>query len=261
MVLGSGAQAMVEGTVADTKQSVLAVSSTSDKGFTTVFGPRGSFITRLDIPPPEDSEKIMRIGKHYYLEVRESARPASGSSADLVLAPAQEESQVAPPVQRPPEDEWDVAYKQAEAEGRPLPFGMFERTDDHAHRFRGIRKEDPCLFSSLIRRVTTDLTKLVVIEDMYKAEAPDKFSWRAVLPEAPRPISTKFYFYLGNRAGEELMDLAKPRLPALLKVPVKPSMDEVSRHMLTHVPFAPWCQDCVAGRSRGVPHAQFRRRK
>ena len=37
VVLGSGTHAMVAGTVANTRQSVLAVSSTADKGFTTVF--------------------------------------------------------------------------------------------------------------------------------------------------------------------------------------------------------------------------------
>ena len=40
----------------------------------------------------------------------------------------------------------------------------------------------------------------------------------------------------------------------MLKVLVKPGLDEVSRHMISHTPFASWCQDCVAGRSRGIPH-------
>ena len=39
-----------------------------------------------------------------------------------------------------------------------------------------------------------------------------------------------------------------------MKVPTKPGSDEVSRHQLTHVPFASWCEDCIAGRARGTGH-------
>ena len=122
-----------------------------------------------------------------------------------------------------------------------------------AYRFRGIRKEYPCLFSSLIRRVTYDVEKCKRLEDVYKAEVHDGFSWRAKLPGGRTTISTKFYFYLGN-TGSDVLDLVAKRIPVVLKVPVKPGLDEVSRHMISHTPFAPWCQDCVAGRSRGIPH-------
>ncbi len=54
--------------------------------------------------------------------------------------------------------------------------------------------------------------------------------------------------------GESLLDLVPVRPKVVLKVPVQPNTDEVNHHMLTHVPFAPWCQDCVAGRAHGLPH-------
>ena len=100
------------------------------------------------------------------------------------------------PVLNPLEDEWDAMYDKAVAESQPLPFGRFERIDMDAYRFRGIRKEDPCLFSSLIRRVTYDVEKCKRPEDVYKAEVPDGFSWRAKLPGGRTTISTKFYFHL-----------------------------------------------------------------
>jgi hypothetical protein len=48
----------------------------------------------------------------------------------------------------------------------------------------------------------------------------------------------------------------KPKQPGLLKVPVKPGLDEVTRHRLTHAIFALWCEDCVPGRSRGTGHSK-----
>ena len=46
----------------------------------------------------------------------------------------------------------------------------------------------------------------------------------------------------------------KPAASNLLKVPMMPDMEEVRKHNLTHAVYAPWCQHCVAGRSRGKLH-------
>ena len=44
---------------------------------------------------------------------------------------------------------------------------------------------------------------------------------------------------------------ARPRMKAQ---PVKPSDEEVRRHMATHVPYRSWCQHCIAGKSGDDPH-------
>ena len=44
------------------------------------------------------------------------------------------------------------------------------------------------------------------------------------------------------------------RDPTTLPTPVLPSPLQQELHAITHQPFAPWCQACVAGRSRQSPH-------
>ena len=39
-----------------------------------------------------------------------------------------------------------------------------------------------------------------------------------------------------------------------LKAPRHPTQAEVDEHVLTHLPFAPWCEVCVAGRRPNKPH-------
>ena len=33
-----------------------------------------------------------------------------------------------------------------------------------------------------------------------------------------------------------------------------PNHEAVESHQLTHIPFAPWCRACIAGRCRETPH-------
>ena len=37
-------------------------------------------------------------------------------------------------------------------------------------------------------------------------------------------------------------------------VPRKPGQEEVRRHELTHLPYAPWCEACIKGRGREAAH-------
>ena len=41
-----------------------------------------------------------------------------------------------------------------------------------------------------------------------------------------------------------------------LGLPATPSEDEMRRHRLTHLPFAPWCEECVSGKAREDHHKQ-----
>ena len=58
------------------------------------------------------------------------------------------------------------------------------------------------------------------------------------------------------RAREEALnrDPALGRQPVELKVPVPPSEVEKGLHELTRLPYAPWCEACVRGRGRDLPH-------
>ena len=71
LTLLSGRRATIEGIEADVNRNIMAVSSSADKGLTTVFGPRGSFLTRCSIEKPQDAEDLIRIGRHYFLEASE----------------------------------------------------------------------------------------------------------------------------------------------------------------------------------------------
>ena len=207
----------------------------------------GSVREKVSRTVPKNGKSTLYIRNFFYFG-EQSAQPT-----ETAEPPA--------PVVNLPVDEWDVMYDDAVKQGKPLPFGRYERVDLNAWRYRGVRKGDPCAFKALIRRITYDLNKMTVLEDVYKAERENVFSWRKLLPQAPLDINTKFFFYLGNQSGGDMMELAIPKPVTALKVPVKPGTDEVFRHCLTHSPFAPWCQDCVAGRSRGMQHHPIQDRK
>jgi len=151
------------------------------------------------------------------------------------------------------EDEFDRAYERALQSGETLPFGRFSRHDDHGWRFRDVRQTDPCTLKQVFRRKTYDPNKGVVIEDIYKADLDPSFKWRAALPEAPRAITTIFYYYIDGDV-QDLQLAIKTHREKTLKVPNLPGPEEIQRHNLTHTPFASWCEHCIAGRSRGALH-------
>ena len=39
-----------------------------------------------------------------------------------------------------------------------------------------------------------------------------------------------------------------------ISTPEAPSREAVESHLLTHIPFAPWCRACIFGRGRESPH-------
>ena len=44
------------------------------------------------------------------------------------------------------------------------------------------------------------------------------------------------------------------RRPKTLKAPRHPTQAEIDEHLLTHLPFADWCECCVSGRRPNAPH-------
>ena len=49
------------------------------------------------------------------------------------------------------------------------------------------------------------------------------------------------------------------RIPESLPVPERPSSEAIAKHMLTHMPYASWCQDCVMGRATENAHKRLNR--
>ena len=48
--------------------------------------------------------------------------------------------------------------------------------------------------------------------------------------------------------------------PRACSSPARPSEEEVSNHMLCHLPFRSWCPHCVRGKAKGKPHMSARGR-
>ena len=53
---------------------------------------------------------------------------------------------------------------------------------------------------------------------------------------------------------KELVVATEPMTPKILPGPVQPSEVERRRHMVNHLPPAPWCELCVMGRGKDDPH-------
>ena len=45
-------------------------------------------------------------------------------------------------------------------------------------------------------------------------------------------------------------------VPQQVKVPKAPTPEEFHQHAVTHLPFAPWCEVCIAGRAQEDPHRE-----
>ena len=59
-----------------------------------------------------------------------------------------------------------------------------------------------------------------------------------------------------TREGEE-SEPEEARRAKAVRVPTKPSKEEVEEHMATHLPFRSWCPHCVRGKSKGKPHKKL----
>ena len=53
---------------------------------------------------------------------------------------------------------------------------------------------------------------------------------------------------------EEAADEPEPPEPRGLPQPESPTEEQRQQHRLTHLPFAPWCEECVSGKSRQDQH-------
>ena len=72
--------------------------------------------------------------------------------------------------------------------------------------------------------------------------------------EARGKASRDLEAQLQLREEELNRDPALGRQPVELPVPSPPSEVERLLHELTHLPYAPWCEACVRGRGRDLPH-------
>ena len=61
---------------------------------------------------------------------------------------------------------------------------------------------------------------------------------------------------LGNQLQQRRQDYHEHVVPFQQQPTSKPSEEEVEMHNLTHPPFQPWCEHCVATRGKEDPHKQ-----
>ena len=56
---------------------------------------------------------------------------------------------------------------------------------------------------------------------------------------------------------EEGQAAAEDSAVRMVRDPGQPTRDERARHDLTHLPFRPWCEYCVAGKAAADPHRRL----
>ena len=57
-----------------------------------------------------------------------------------------------------------------------------------------------------------------------------------------------------SRDPDENLDGEEAMQPRTKPPPVKPSAEEIEKHMVTHLPLRDWCPPCVRGKSGSKPH-------
>lgn len=62
-------------------------------------------------------------------------------------------------------------------------------------------------------------------------------------------IGNKLKLSIANKLFQE-----QQRKPMTLGQPKLPTMKEQETHFVTHIPYAPWCQACVASRAKEDKH-------
>ena len=91
VMLPSGQEARLEGTVAGVVRNALSVARAADQGPSFVFSPSGGYLTRREPQRPDDAEDFVREGGLYYLAVRAAPEAGAAGAGSEVVAPMAEE--------------------------------------------------------------------------------------------------------------------------------------------------------------------------
>ena len=122
-------------------RSVMAVADNVDNGFSVVYSPMGSYITKMQPDIPGDAEMLVKKNSVWHLPGREASNKVTHLLAPVEVEPS--EGRPGLPgdttAERNELTEWNEAYDKAVRERRTLPFDRFARYDNNAKRLRGLR--------------------------------------------------------------------------------------------------------------------------
>jgi hypothetical protein len=180
-------------TVTNARKNAFAVVESADRGMTTVIGPNGAYMTKFEPPKPSDAENFVRRGAAYYLPVWEQPQQRSGLVAPV--APQEEQDgdlNMGGDFLRPFDPLAEDEERRAE-EGMPAQYKIVTRDDVGARAFRTVRKAEGVAWGQVYRRITTDTATGEILADEYVKHLPNNFNFHAILPGAPRNITTKYY--------------------------------------------------------------------
>ena len=94
-----------------------------------------------------------------------------------------------------------------------------------------------------------------------QVERASQGRWMGELEEAQGPeVDGENVARLPDSIPDEAEEISREE-PAVRAVPDpgEPTLEERARHALTHLPFRPWCEDCVSGRASDDPHRRAAR--
>ena len=256
--LPSGRSTCLTGTVADVVKNALSVARATEAGMSFVFSPEGGWMSRRPPQRPDDAESFVKKAGLYYLPVTNRSVQTDGVLAAPVLdgevgTAALNDTEMAGTSSGMNDMIDGLGQTTAEPQDG---FHVFVRKDVRSERFRGPRRDDPCIRSQIFRRVTLDdRTREVLRDEQFGGHEARDHQWQTLLPGGPRDTETRFFYRDAEGQSEPLLELPRRAMGAQsLPVPDSPSAEEVRVHELTHTPYQSWCEFCVAGRARGPNH-------
>jgi len=182
--LPGGRAVSLSGEVTDISTSAFSIGASNDQGMTSVFGPGGAYLTRLEPPRPADAEAYRREGNLFFLDVQEDF----SMDRKQVIAPvALEENYEVSMDLREFQPEVEEYYRAVDA-GEAVPFRLATRQVMNARQFRLPTNQEPCRWSQVFRRVTRDLATKEVLQDLRKDQQEADFNWTSFIPNGPKDI-------------------------------------------------------------------------
>ena len=100
--------------------------------------------------------------------------------------------------------------------------------------------------SKPLQPITEDVAGDLEVENGEEGEGNEQVGGKSEMEELNekyQQLKDKVDEYMDDENGRQC------KVPPMVRPPTQPTREEFERHQTTHIPYAPWCKHCLAGRA------------